>query len=45
MEQTVATVREAASPVTGALPAPVQEPVEQVLDTVLETAATVDQTL
>jgi hypothetical protein len=45
VEQTVTVVREAAKPVTTALPAPVQEPVEQVLDSVQETAAGLDQTL
>ena len=44
-EQTVSTVREAAAPVTDALPAPVATVVDQVLDTVEQTAATVDQTL
>ena len=45
VEQTVSAVREAAAPVTDALPAPVATVVDQVLDTVQQTAATVDQTL
>jgi hypothetical protein len=41
----VSAVRETAAPVTEALPAPVATVVGQVLDTVEQTAATVDQTL
>ena len=41
----MSTVREAAAPVTAALPEPVATVVNQVLDTVEQTAATVDQTL
>ena len=45
MQQTVTAVREVAAPVTDALPAPVATVVDQVLDTVEQTAAAVDQTL
>ena len=45
VQQTVSAVREVAAPVTEALPAPVATVVNEVLDTVEQTAATVDQTL
>jgi hypothetical protein len=45
LQQTVQTVRRTAAPVTNALPAPVQTPVNSTVGVVEQTAATVDQTL
>ena len=45
MQRTVKTVRQTAAPVTSALPAPVQAPVNSTVDVVEQTAATVDETV
>ena len=45
VEKTVSSVRQVVAPVTTVLPPPVATPVDAVLNTVQDTAKTVDQTL